>query len=193
MNKEQVAAFFDNMAFGWDVKCKHSVNKINAILNHAGISRGCTVLDIACGTGVLFPFYLERGVSDIVGVDLSTRMIAQAQAKFHDPRITLIVGDAEQVPLDMYDRCVLYSALPHFEDPESLIRSLAVHLKPNGRLTVAHSESKESINQRHECMAGEVSVALKPAFETARLFSPYMDIDVLVDNEEMYVISGLKK
>jgi demethylmenaquinone methyltransferase/2-methoxy-6-polyprenyl-1,4-benzoquinol methylase len=193
MNKEHIAAFFDDIAFVWDVKCRDSMNKINDILDHADVSAGCTVLDVACGTGILFPFYLERGVREVTGVDISPNMIDQAHTTHSDPRITLIVGDAEQVSLGRYDRCVIYSAIPHFEDPVSLIRTLSEHLHSGGRLTVAHSESKERINHRHECMASEVSLELKPALELARLFSPYLDIDVLVDNEELYIISGVKR
>lgn len=193
MNKEKVAAFFNNMAINWDAKCKHDGNKINDILNHAEISKDRSVLDVACGTGVLFPFYLERGVKEITGVDISSRMIAQANLKFTDPRITLIVGDVAQIPLKEYDRCVIYSAFPHFEDPANLITTLCQHLTQNGRLTIAHSESKEKINQRHENMASEVSVGLKSAFEIAQLFSPYLNIDVLIDNDDMYLISGIKR
>lgn len=193
MNTEKVTAFFDHAAPNWDNTCPHDGAKIKKILEYAGINESCTVLDVACGTGALFPFYLERGVKKIIGVDLSSGMIAQAKAKFNDTRIQLIVGDAAQVPLDNYDCCVVYSALPHFENPSALIEKLSRHLAPGGRFTVAHSDSKETINHRHENDAKEVSMGLISAEELALLFEPFFDVDVLIDDDEMYVVSGSKK
>lgn len=193
MNKEKVTAYFDRAAPNWDNTCLHDGAKIKKILEFAGIDKNCTVLDVACGTGALFPYYLKRGVKKIVGIDLSPGMIAQAKSKFKDARIQLIAGDAAQAPLDKYDCCVVYSAFPHFENPMALIEKLSRHLAPGGRLTVAHSDSKETINHRHENDAKEVSVGLIPAEELALLFEPFFDVDVLIDDDEMYVVSGLKK
>lgn len=193
MNKEKVTAYFDSAAPNWDNTCLHDSAKIKKILGFAGIKENCTVLDVACGTGILFPYYLERGVKKIVGVDLSPGMIAQAKSKFTYTRIQMIAGDAAQVPLDKYDCCVVYSALPHFENPLALIEKMSHHLVPGGRLTVAHSDSKETINHRHENDAKEVSVGLIAAEELALLFEPFFDVDVLIDNNEMYVVSGSKK
>lgn len=193
MDKEKVAEFFDDLAPKWDESCKHENKKIRYILDCAGIAQNCTVLDVACGTGILFPFYLERNVKKIVGVDLSSGMIAQARAKFTDPRIKLIKGDVEQARLEKYDRCVVYNALPHFENPGRLIRLLSADISQDGRLTVAHCESKEKINRRHMHGACEVSNSLMPATELAALFEDFFKVDIIVDNDEMYIVSGILK
>ena len=91
------------------------------------------------------------------------------------------------------DRCVIYNALPHFENPERLIISLYEKLAGNGRLTVAHSENGEKINRRHEGEAREVSLGLMPAGELAVLFSRCFFVDTVIDNDDMYVVSGTKK
>jgi demethylmenaquinone methyltransferase/2-methoxy-6-polyprenyl-1,4-benzoquinol methylase len=52
--------------------------------------RGVSVLDVACGTGVLFPDYLARNVKSVTGIDLSPAMIDVAKVKYSDPRITLV-------------------------------------------------------------------------------------------------------
>ena len=57
MNKKEIRAFFDRAAPDWDSHLVVDNEKINFILNKAGIAENCTVLDVACGTGVLFPYY----------------------------------------------------------------------------------------------------------------------------------------
>lgn len=192
MNRDKVAVFFDQLAPDWDKCHHHDADKIQKILDYAGIDRDSAVLDVACGTGVLFPFYLEREVKEITGIDLSSGMISKAREKFSDPRIKLIHGDVEKVPLAAYNRCVVYSAFPHFDDPARLIETLSHHLEPNGRLTVAHSESRERIDERHKNGASEVSHGLMTATELIKLFDPYLSVDVAIDNDEMYVVSGTK-
>lgn len=193
MNKAKVAAFFDNLAPNWDSDCKNSGERIRRILDYAEVESNSTVLDVACGTGVLFPFYLERNVRKITGVDLSSGMIDRASAKFEDPRIELIAGDVEQLTLPAFNRCVVYNALPHFEDPLRLIESLSGNLEPGGRLTIAHGDSRDKINERHKHGASEVSLGLMPADALALLFAPFFDVDTVVDSGELYVVSGTKK
>ena len=57
MNKKEIISFFDRMAPDWDSRLVVNDEKINFILNKAGVTENCTVLDVACGTGVLFPYY----------------------------------------------------------------------------------------------------------------------------------------
>lgn len=193
-SKNNVAAFFDRMALAWDETCVHNPEKIRAILDDAAIEPGVTVLDVACGTGVLFPFYLERGAARITGVDLSPAMINHAAAKFSDPAITLLCADIEELTFpEPFDRCVVYSALPHFPDPRRLIERLAGFVRAGGRLTVAHSESAETINQRHLGHAEPVSIALIPADRLAQIFEPFFAVDVLLSDEERYVVSGVRR
>jgi demethylmenaquinone methyltransferase/2-methoxy-6-polyprenyl-1,4-benzoquinol methylase len=193
LDTEQVAAFFNRLAPNWDTSHSHNADKIERILDYADIRPRSSILDVGCGTGILFPFYLNRDVSLVTGVDLSSGMIARAREKYPDPRIQLIIGDAAQLQLGTFDRCVVYSALPHFKNAAKLIAKLSLDLKQNGRLTVAHSESREMIDQRHNGSAHDVSVGLMPASELELLFSPFFHVDTIIDNDEMYIVSGIKK
>lgn len=44
-----VTEYFDNLAPEWDMLCSHDSEKIDWILDYAGVSSGCKVLDVACG------------------------------------------------------------------------------------------------------------------------------------------------
>ena len=78
-DQQSAAAFSDHMASDWnETDTLHDTN-IHQILDLADIRSGVHVLDVACGTGVLFPYYLSRNVASITGVDLSADMISQAK------------------------------------------------------------------------------------------------------------------
>ncbi len=194
MDKEKIIAFFDRLAEGWDEEATDDPAVINAILDHAAICDGVTVLDVACGTGILFPYYLERKVARVTGVDISSRMIARAMEKFSDARIELVNADVEEALFPLpFDRCVVYNSFPHFSNPARLIAALANQLVNGGRLTIAHGESRAKIDRRHQNHASEVSRPLLPEDELAALLEPSFTVDVIISNEQMFVVSGAKK
>jgi len=194
MDKQRVIEFFDKLAPNWDVNMVRSDDKIGMILDYAGIKQDVSVLDVACGTGVLIPDYLARGIDKVVGVDISSAMIEIARAKFQDPRVSFLNGDVEELNFDFeFDCCVVYNAFPHFPDPERLISALSGKLKSGGRLTIAHGMSRYDINGHHSQTASEVSLGLMTEIELSEMMSPYLAVDTAISNDNMYVVSGVKK
>ena len=115
---QKVATFFDRLAPEWDARMVIDEAKLNFILDAAGVKKEAVVLDVACGTGVLFPYYLRRSVAQVIGVDISAEMARIAAQKVDDPRVEVICGDIETIPVRRRcDCCVVYNAFPHFEDP----------------------------------------------------------------------------
>lgn len=193
MNKSQIISFFDRHAPGWDANIVTDDIKINRILDAAGIKAETTVLDVACGTGVLFPYYLERSVPQVTGVDISSEMIRIASGKIQDERIRAICGDMETIPVSgTYDCAVVYNAFPHFEEPKRLIERLSLWVKPGGRFTVAHSMGLKELARHHEGSAKEVSRPMLPAAELAAAFMPWFCADTVLSNDDMYLVSGIK-
>ena len=100
IDKEEVIAFFDRLAPGWDAELVRNEEIIKRILDNAEISEGKTVLDVACGTGVLIPDYLERGVSSVTGIDISSAMAEIARKKHPQENVTILCGDVEVTEFD---------------------------------------------------------------------------------------------
>lgn len=190
VNPEEVRGFFDSLAETWDAeRCEDPV-KIREILTLAGVRQGARVLDVACGTGVLFPYYLELGAVSVTGIDISPEMIKRASEKFPDSRIELVTGDAAEFPGSGYDCIVVFNALPHFPEPERLLGTLAGKLAPGGRLTVAHDRCRDSINGWHEQTATSVSLGLPPAETVAGWMRPALDVDTALDGGDRFIVSG---
>ncbi len=191
MNKREITAFFDHHAPHWDTHLVTDDARLAVILDAAGIQEGVTVLDVACGTGVLFPYYLARNVDSVTAVDISPEMVRLAAKKNSDPRVEVLCGDIETMAMArQYDCCVVYNAFPHFEKPERLVERLSAWVKPGGRLTVAHGMSLETLH-RHHAGARHVSREMLTAEELAAIFRPRFAVDVMVSDDEKYIVSGV--
>jgi len=175
MNKQDVIEFFDRCAPKWDAEMIKSDNIIGKILDNAEVGEAMDILDVACGTGVMFPYYLERGVASVTGIDISPQMAKLAAGKFaEDPRVQVLCGDVEETVFDRkFDRIVVYNAFPHFPDPRRLIAKLAALLKEDGRLTIAHGQSREAIDGHHQGSASKVSNGLMSADSLKKLFDAH--------------------
>ena len=192
MEKKDIVDFFDRCAPWWDDDMIRNEVIITAILDNAGIKGGMDVLDVACGTGILFPDYLKRGVESVTGIDISPEMAKIAAGKF--PEVNVICGDAEETQFDrQFDAIMVYNAFPHFPDPAKLIETLARLVKPGGRLSVAHSMSREKLQQHHSGRASKVSIDLIHEKELADLFAPFFDVDVIISNDRMYQVAGTRR
>ena len=192
MEQQEVIRFFDRCAPFWDADMVRKEAVIAAILDNADIRAGIDVLDVACGTGVLFPDYLKRGVASLTAIDISPEMVKLARGKF--PQVTVLCGDVEQTDFDKcFDAIVIYNAFPHFPEPARLIERLSKWVKPGGKLTVAHGMSREKLVQHHAGSASRVSIDLLEANELAKLFAPWFDVDVIISNSEMYQVCGKKR
>lgn len=191
MNKNEIIAYFDRCAPQWDARMVTDDVKISTILDAAGVREHGVVLDVACGTGVLFPYYLRRNVARVIGVDISPEMAKIAASKLHDPRIEVLCGDVETIPVRMpCDCCVIYNAFPHFAEPERLVERLARWVKPGGRLTVAHSMGLEALRRHHAGRAEHVSREMLPPEELALVMTPWFRADILMSDEGQYLVSG---
>ena len=191
MNKEDIIAFFDELASSWDDMQVRNDDIINFILDSGGITKGKKVLDIACGTGVLFPDYLSRG-ADVVGIDISPEMTKIAEDKY--PEIKVLCGDAQTFDFgERFDAIMIYNAFPHFIDPKSLFVNLSKYLNTSGRLTVAHGISEKELAECHSGRAKKVSQTLMSTEKLAEIMSEFVAVDIMISDDKMYMVSGIKQ
>ena len=174
MEQQAVIDFFDQAAAGWDAQLVRNEAVIGQILDNAGIRPGVSVLDVACGTGVLIPDYLKRGAAQVT-----------------QENVTVLCGDASQAHFPaLFDCIVIYNAFPHFPEPERLISHLAGLLTPGGTLTVAHGFSRKALDAHHAKTARSVSNGLLPVEALAGLFAKHLTVTVQISNDEMYQVVG---
>lgn len=191
MDKQKIISFFDNCAPWWDADMVRHEDVIRTILDNADIVPGIDVLDVACGTGVLFPDYLKREVASVTGIDISPQMVKIAQEKY--PQIPVICDDVEIHPFSrQFDVVMVYNAFPHFPNPESLISVLARLVKKGGRVSICHGMSRKALAVHHQ-RAKEVSVELLEENALSNLMSTFFDVDIMIANDCMYQVCGIRR
>ena len=99
------------------------------------------LLDLACGTGWALRYAADRtnGQGEFYGVDNSSKMIAQAQAKsqscgslhFYKARVEALPFDD-----DFFHVVMSSNAFHHFSNPEKALREANRVLKPRGKLYI---------------------------------------------------------
>jgi len=189
---DAVAAFFDSRAPQWDAKRSLDRACISRLLDIACIGWDSRLLDIGCGTGVLVPFALERGVSRYLGIDVSEGMISRARMRLTDARVRFMCGDAERLSIDpVFNRVMVFNALPHFPSPEALVASLTALMPCESRLTIAHDMGRKKLDDLHNSRAHSVSRGLPPAEELALIMEKFLSVDTVLDTDEAYAVSGV--
>ena len=186
--------FFDNIAKEWDNIIEVNEEKINTLLSKLDIKENERVLDVGTGTGVLIPFIKKLNKNGYIrGVDLSNGMIEVARKKYkHIPNLDFEIIDVEnEVIKEKYNKIILYSMFPHLENKTKTIKTLVKNnLSENGKLMIAHSNSREFLNNMHKEKDEAVSEArLIPIDNQVKLFE---DIELNVveafEKDQMYYL-----
>jgi ubiquinone/menaquinone biosynthesis C-methylase UbiE len=107
-----------------------------------GLRPGDTVIDLACGTGLNFP-WLEKAVGPsgkIIGVDLSPAMLARARRRLEKAgwgNIELAEAALEEYPFPSAAAGMLSTFSMYLvADSEDVVRRAAAALRPGGRLAI---------------------------------------------------------
>ena len=120
-----------------------------------------SVLEIGVGTGLNLPYYDFKSISDLVGVDLSTGMLREAQRRAESlgPRsIKLIQADATALPLayGSFDSVLDTFSLCVFSDPLLALKEMKRVLRPGGHvLLLEHSRSDNQFLAGYQGLTAE--------------------------------------
>ena len=193
-NYKETKEYFDSKASKWDQIVHHDANKINLILEVTNLKRNSKILDIGSGTGILVDYLEQYMPKQIVEIDLSPEMIKRAESKYDYPNITFLNENFYESDLEGFDYLICYSSYPHFKNKANFCEKIYKALNKDGRFVIAHSQGRRKINQTHESKeVRNVSNILRNAFEEAETYSNLFNVDVIIDTEELYVISGIKQ
>ena len=124
---------------------------LTPLLELLGDVTGRRVLDAGCGEGYLSRVLAARGAR-VTGIDLSPRLVELARAKDPDGRIDYRAADLSQ-PLageaGSFDASASYLVLNDVKDYRGFAVTLAVSLKPGGRLVLAFNNPYSAVIDRH--------------------------------------------
>lgn len=93
------------------------------------------VLDLGCGFGWHCRYAREQQASEVIGVDISSKMLEEARNKTNDPAIQYIQMPIEDIEFadSQFDVVLSSLALHYVESFEMICRKVYTFLKPGGR------------------------------------------------------------
>jgi SAM-dependent methyltransferase len=108
------------------------------VVEMAGVQPGHSVLDVACGTGIVTRTAADRSGtgSRVVGLDIQPAMLEVARQL--RPDLTWDHGDAQVLPYDdaTVDRVTCQASLMFMPDPATAIREMARVVSSDGSVTI---------------------------------------------------------
>lgn len=145
--KEQVTKMFDTISgeydglnrvisFGIDVKWRKKVVQLVKKNNPD------TILDIATGTGDLAINLAETNATKIIGLDISSGMLAIGKEKVKhkalESKIDMVLADSENMPFadNTFDAITVAFGIRNFETLEVGLKEILRVLKPNGTFVI---------------------------------------------------------
>lgn len=100
------------------------------------VSRGDSVLDLACGQGVFSRYLMEKGMN-VCGLDSSSELIHLSRSR--SPGVRMVhadAGDAKALLGETFDAVACILAIQNMETPAPALQNVARWLKPDGRFVM---------------------------------------------------------
>lgn len=181
------AAYWNGWAPAWDAMLR--LVGLDWRYREEGVSaldlkKGMTVLDVACGTGLDFP-YLHKAVGPkgrIIAIDISPGMLEKAKQRVRENgwhNFEFILGDAGKVHLPRADAAVAFWCMISMPDYRKALRNVVSSLRLGAGLAVLD----------FKLMEGLPGVPFNPVFKAVcRLTNqdatrkPWLDMKRLLDD-----------
>jgi ubiquinone/menaquinone biosynthesis C-methylase UbiE len=118
--KRRVMRHYDHSASVYDVQyAEEQEAKIKAALNGLKLKKGSSVLDVGCGTGLLFP-HVAEDADLLVGLDFSSEILRQARKRAKQySSVAILRADADFLPFPdrTFDVIFAITLLQNMPDP----------------------------------------------------------------------------
>lgn len=157
-----VVKVFDDLAVGWSQLYGEGNPAENYLfivrkkrveqLLDGGVGPGLRVLDVGCGTGIMAPYFAQKGAI-YFGIDISGKMVAQAKKEIFQilktqEHTSFAQGDVKHLdfPDGYFDIVISLGLLEFLEDREAAIKEIVRVTHSSGTIVVA-VPNKQGLNQ----------------------------------------------
>lgn len=184
-------AYFDELVEFFKRPIPEQVQKrTRAIVEAAKLNESSRVLDVGTGVGVLIDHILNSGVphSNIVGCDLSVRMLAEARVRY--PGVKFWQGDFLDLPAEYgpFNTVLINACFGNFLDQSAVIARAAQFLAPGGRIVISHPMGNRFVEALH---ASEPEIVPHPLPERETLASWALSfalaLELFRNDQDLYI------
>jgi len=143
--KRDVMHRYDLTAHIYDMRyAEEQTAKIEAVMESINMEKECSVLDVGCGTGLLFE-YVSHKAEAIVGLDISRETLLQA--KRHEQKfvnVHLILADSDNVPLkeDVFSHVFALTLIQNTPNPFKTLNEIKRVSKEDAVIVVTSLKKK---------------------------------------------------
>lgn len=126
---------------------------MNVVSSHVRDQRTKRILDLGCGTGRFSEALRARFDAEVIGIDPSKKMLAQARSKRHDRRIRYEPGRGESIPVpdNSVDMIFMSMIFHHLDNPALAARECRRIWR------TVRKRSARSVRQRKSCVSLSIS------------------------------------
>jgi len=191
-------AFFDLLAAEWDLMfTAEDLERLSHIVDQLDVQPGQDVVDLGCGTGILFDMMRRKVGSEgtVTGVDFSLQMVLKAHRNFPFSNVTVVDADVLALPFcdDSFDLGVAFAAFPHFSDKQLAVDEVHRVLKDGAKFYIIHLTSSKELSAIHHQIGGVVAHdEIPPEDGLIKIFhnSKFTDVTI-ADHPGLYLATAI--
>ncbi|WP_291563097.1 MULTISPECIES: class I SAM-dependent methyltransferase [unclassified Clostridium] len=151
--KEQDINMFNELSSQWKKNIPEK-NYIIAkeIIENLNIVKGQSLLDVACGTGILYPILKNTNLSKYTAMDITEKMVSEF-LKFHPNTDVRLMDFEEEVTFkEDFDYIIIFNSIPHFYDLNTVFKNAYNNLNPGGKFIIVHCRTREELKERRKLL-----------------------------------------
>jgi ubiquinone/menaquinone biosynthesis C-methylase UbiE len=137
--KRKVMQHYDNIATVYDTQyAEEQETKIKAVLDEISFQPDNIILDVGCGTGLLFK-HIKNSAKLLVGLDISLSLLKRAKTQTKQYQNTTIIrADADHTPFKnkTFHTIFAITLLQNIPNPAETLREIKRISKDNGIIAV---------------------------------------------------------
>ncbi|ONH26628.1 SAM-dependent methyltransferase [Pseudofrankia asymbiotica] len=146
-------AFFGVRAATWDTRFGDDLPAYAAAVGEIGLRPGAVALDAGCGTGRALTALRDAvgPAGTVIGLDLTSEMLAAARHRGRDAHAALVLADARRLPIPTgaVDAVLAAGLVHHLPDMSGGLAELARVSRSGGRLAIFHPSGRAALAARH--------------------------------------------
>ena len=189
LNTLQAAYFSKNVEIFEPPLPEGVPERLERIVDSAGIDPSDSVLDIGTGTGILIPLIRKYSPAHIYANDLSEAMLEFV--KTHHPSVNTAQGDVADLALADASIGVAFinACYPNIIDKHKTFTNLRRMLRPGGRLIVSHPLGRSFVEVLKKSVPFPLDDFPASEVEATELFAPYgLRVSLLLDEHGLYIL-----
>lgn len=153
--KRRMKQRYDITANIYDMRySEEQAAKIESALENTHMEESGRVLDVGCGTGVLFSYVADKA-KIVVGIDISRKSLLVAKNRAQSfPKVWLVLADADNMPLreKLFSHIFAFTVIQNMPNPHGTLKEIRRVAGRNSAIVVTALKKTFSLREFEELL-----------------------------------------